>query len=411
MALCAHRRQGLGATGLDLGLHQRVDVGMDRRGIRVTQLIGMGIEPGQQHLGVTAQPELRGGPAELVAQVARPVRVDERGEHPQPAAQPPGCYAHLVHGVGQVAPDPHVLHEEAPHVREQVGVDRVTGGIVGADRGGLGDVRGGFRGRTQCAAGVRGGAGHRAVCQQQVDHRIQRAAVCPEGPDLQLAESPGDDVTVHDRHDVVHELGDLPVVRVEEDQGRPLGVQRGHGQQGVAACQGGHDVGHLRGHLTGLAGAQRQAHLVVDAGGGPLDGHGEVPALVRPTCTAAQRHAPPDEAQVLGVVVDGADLYCRPSVDPRDPGVDSAPGQSGDQPHEVGHAEEGMDAQLALHCPLGGRGLAHVRLPVVRVSAEGISMSPEGEQVMSPPACAGVGLPGPRSGAPGGRGTARRRRL
>ena len=60
-------------------------------------------QPFAQHLDVAHLAELAAEPAQLRAQLVRPLRVDEVVERPQVGAQPPGRDARLVHGFGILA--------------------------------------------------------------------------------------------------------------------------------------------------------------------------------------------------------------------------------------------------------------------------------------------------------------------
>ena len=104
----------LGEAGFEVVLNEHQTGGSIELSRQCTHT---GDEMSLEHLGVARLAEHAGDPAELSAQVCRPLRFDQRRKRLQPGAQPAGGDAKLVHRVGQVAADPGVL----PHQHRDVG--------------------------------------------------------------------------------------------------------------------------------------------------------------------------------------------------------------------------------------------------------------------------------------------------
>ena len=159
--------------------------------------------------------------------------------------------------------------------------------------------------------------------------------------DLELPEAAGQPPPLVDRHLVVDHLGQAQALGVEQLDAPAAGAQAGRRHQRRAAGVGPHQVGHVGRHGGRRLALERE--LAAHEGGTVV----AVGQLDRPagavTGAVAQAGAPPGQAQVGRVVVDGVEAALGQGPD----------GDPVEHAGEVGQGEAGPRPELRL--PLPGR--------------------------------------------------------
>ena len=148
-----------------------VDHGTCPRGVGLVEFDRVRVEALAQDLGVARLAEAGGHPAEFIAQARRPLVVDQGREDLEAAAQPPRTHAHLMDGIGQVAPQHEVREKQPARVLGEIGVHGVAGGSLRRRPGHLGNV--GWHGSPW--AQRRSRLACRARCRASAEHEFAHA--------------------------------------------------------------------------------------------------------------------------------------------------------------------------------------------------------------------------------------------